>query len=133
LSESAFQSGECGEGLKESGETCIPCRLATEPLASDQVRARMAELPDGWLLEFLENGATRLKKRYKTRNFVQSLDWVNRMGSVAEALDHHPDIAFGWGWIEITLWTHKVNGLTDADFLLARKIESVLKDQDTVF
>jgi len=111
-----------------NGESCVPCRLAAAPLPKEKIRASLATLPGGWTLE---DEATRLKRRYSTRNFAQSLELVNRIGAEAESMDHHPDIAFGWGWVEVILWTHKVNGLTDADFVLARRIESIPRESSS--
>lgn len=108
-------------GFDDSSQTCIPCRLATAPLSEEEAKVRWAELPKGWQIE---NGAFRLKRCFRVQDFAQALQLVNRIGAVAEALNHHPDIAFGWGWVEVILWTHKVNGLTDADFVLARRIEA---------
>ncbi|HEY8563560.1 MAG TPA: 4a-hydroxytetrahydrobiopterin dehydratase [Pyrinomonadaceae bacterium] len=67
----------------------------------------------------------RLTKRFEFRNFAESLDFVNRVGAIAERFDHHPDIFFGWGYAEITLTTHDRGGITDFDFALAKEIESL--------
>ncbi len=64
-----------------------------------------------------------LSKVYKFKNFRETLDFVNRVGELAEAQAHHPDICFGWGKAEITIWTHKIDGLTESDFILAAKID----------
>ena len=64
-----------------------------------------------------------LRKEYKFKDFRAALAFVNEIGELAEAQGHHPDICFGWGHVEITIWTHKINGLTESDFILAAKIE----------
>jgi 4a-hydroxytetrahydrobiopterin dehydratase len=56
-------------------------------------------------------------------DFKRALDFVNRVGDVAESQGHHPDILLAWGKAEITLWTHKINGLTQSDFIMAAKID----------
>ena len=66
-----------------------------------------------------------LIKRFTFEDFQQALNFVNRVGAIAEAEDHHPDICFGWGRVEVTTWTHKVNGLTENDFILAAKIDEI--------
>ncbi len=66
-----------------------------------------------------------LKKRFKFANFVESLEFVNKVGEIAERHDHHPDITFGWGYAEIALTTHDRGGITDFDFAVAREIEAI--------
>ena len=66
-----------------------------------------------------------LKKRFEFKNFAQSLEFVNRVGAIAERLDHHPDIYFGWGYAEINLTTHDRGGITDFDFAVAKEIEEI--------
>jgi len=66
-----------------------------------------------------------LKKRFEFENFAQSLEFVNRVGAIAERLDHHPDIYFGWGYAEINLTTHDRGGITDFDFAVAKEIEKI--------
>ena len=66
-----------------------------------------------------------LKKRFEFENFAQSLEFVNRVGAIAERLDHHPDIYFGWGYAEINLTTHDRGGITDFDFAVAKEIEEI--------
>jgi 4a-hydroxytetrahydrobiopterin dehydratase len=66
-----------------------------------------------------------LKRRFEFKNFVGALEFVNRVGDVAEAADHHPDITFGWGYAEIALTTHDRGGITDADVALAKSIDKI--------
>ena len=66
-----------------------------------------------------------IKKRFTFQNFAEALDFVNRVGTLAEAADHHPDITFGWGYAEIALTTHDRGGVTDVDAALARQIEDI--------
>ena len=66
-----------------------------------------------------------LKKEYRFKNFKEALDLVNRVGELAEEQGHHPDICFGWGKVEVTIWTHKIDGLTESDFILAAKIDAL--------
>lgn len=75
---------------------------------------------EGWTAE-----DKQLKKRFSFDNFARSLDFVNRVGALAEAADHHPDITFGWGYAEIALTTHDRGGITDVDIALARKIADI--------
>jgi 4a-hydroxytetrahydrobiopterin dehydratase len=79
----------------------------------------MPELPAGW--EVVEGH--HLRRVYKFPDFKQALDFVNRVGAIAEAQGHHPDILLGWGKVEVTTYTHTANGLTDKDYLLATGID----------
>jgi 4a-hydroxytetrahydrobiopterin dehydratase len=75
---------------------------------------------DGWTAE-----DNQLKKRFSFGNFAQALDFVNRIGALAEAADHHPDVTFGWGYAEIALTTHDRGGITDVDVALAKQIDQI--------
>ena len=97
---------------------CVPCRGGVPPLAGEEITKLRSEL-DGW--EVVKEH--HLKKSYKFADFRQALQFVNRVGELAEEQGHHPDICFGWGQAEITIWTHKINGLTESDFILAAKID----------
>jgi len=85
-----------------------------------EIRAMLDELT-GWEVV----GEHHLRKAYKFENFRQTLDFVNSIGELAEGQGHHPDICFGWGNAEITIWTHKIDGLTESDFILAAKIDKL--------
>ena len=86
-------------------------------LNDDELRQALETL-NGWSVE-----NRQLKKRYSFENFAGALDFVNGVGALAEAADHHPDIAFGWGYVEIALTTHDRGGITDVDFALAKQID----------
>jgi 4a-hydroxytetrahydrobiopterin dehydratase len=97
---------------------CVPCRGGVPPLAGEEVR-KLVEQLDGWQVV----SDHHLQKTYSFKNFREALDFVNRIGELAEEQGHHPDICFGWGEAEITIWTHKIDGLTESDFVLAAKID----------
>lgn len=97
---------------------CVPCRGGVPPLKGEELNSLAAQLP-GWEVV----NEHHLRKHYEFKNFRESLDFVNRVGELAEDQGHHPDICFGWGKAEITIWTHKIDGLTESDFVLAAKIE----------
>ena len=99
---------------------CIPCRGGVPPLQGDELKALSAQLP-GW--EVINEH--HLQKTCKFKDFREALDFVNRVGELAEAQGHHPDICFGWGKAEISIWTHKIDGLTESDFVLAAKIDKL--------
>jgi len=93
--------------------------MKRELLGPDELSAAVANLPD-WSGE-----AGVLKRRYEFSNFAEALAFVNKVGELAEISDHHPDIAFGWGYAEITLTTHDRGGITDFDVNLAQRIEMI--------
>jgi len=97
---------------------CVPCRGGVPPLQGDEVK-RLAEQLDGW--DVIEEH--HLRKSFEFKDFRDALAFVNRVGELAEEQGHHPDISFGWGRAEITIWTHKIDGLTESDFILAAKID----------
>jgi 4a-hydroxytetrahydrobiopterin dehydratase len=99
---------------------CQRCDDGVPPLSAEEINPLLEQV-SGW--EVVENH--HLRKQFKFPDFSQALDFVNRVGAVAEAEDHHPDIFLSWGRAEIKIWTHKVNGLTENDFILAAKIDRV--------
>ncbi len=64
-----------------------------------------------------------LRRRFRFENFREALRFVNRVGELAEEQGHHPDVGFGWGYTEVTVWTHKIDGLTESDFIFAAKVD----------
>ncbi|MCC6955050.1 MAG: 4a-hydroxytetrahydrobiopterin dehydratase [Deltaproteobacteria bacterium] len=99
---------------------CVPCRGGVPPLAKTAADALLAKL-SGW--EIVNNH--HLTKSYEFPDFVQALEFVNRIGAVAEEQGHHPDIALSWGKVRTEIWTHKIDGLTESDFILADKIDQL--------
>jgi 4a-hydroxytetrahydrobiopterin dehydratase len=99
---------------------CVPCRGGIPPMPHDDIQRLLKEL-DRW--EAINNH--HLRKSYEFKNFSEALEFVNRVGKLAEDQGHHPDICFGWGKAEITIWTHKIDGLTESDFVLAAKIDQL--------
>jgi 4a-hydroxytetrahydrobiopterin dehydratase len=103
-----------------SSKQCVPCRGGVPALKGDEITPLLNQL-NGW--EVVEEH--HLMKTYRFANFRESLSFVNRVGELAEEQGHHPDICFGWGEAEIKIWTHKIKGLTESDFILAAKIDEV--------
>jgi 4a-hydroxytetrahydrobiopterin dehydratase len=66
-----------------------------------------------------------LRRRFPFKNFREALGFVNGVGGIAEEQGHHPDISFGWGYAEVTVWTHKIDGLTESDFIFAAKVDTL--------
>jgi len=88
-------------------------------LTSDEIDSELKKL-NGWL----SDGA-KLSRKFTFANFAEALAFVNRVGEIAEAADHHPDICFGWGYAEISTTTHDRGGVTDVDVALASKIDAL--------
>ena len=103
-----------------SARECVPCRGGVPPMKGEEIQDLLSQL-SGWEVV----GEHHLRKEYKFKNFRETLDFVNRVGELAEEQGHHPDICFGWGKAEITIWTHKIDGLTESDFILAAKIDNL--------
>jgi 4a-hydroxytetrahydrobiopterin dehydratase len=101
-------------------KTCVPCKGGVPPLKGDALNALKAQLPSWEVLD-----EHHLHKVFKFPDFKKALDFVNRAGAIAEEQAHHPDILLAWGKAEITVFTHKINGLTESDFVLAAKIDGV--------
>ena len=89
-------------------------------MAGEEIKKLLGQLA-GWETV----GEHHLRKQYKFKNFREALEFVNRVGELAEKQGHHPDVCFGWGQAEITIWTHKIDGLTESDFVLAAKIDKL--------
>ncbi len=110
------------EGL--AGKSCVPCRGGIPPLTEAQAGDMAARVP-GWSLA---EAATRLRRQFEFRNFVEAMKFVNRVADVAEGEGHHPDIAIHWNRVDLVLWTHKIGGLHENDFILAAKIDRLLEE-----
>jgi 4a-hydroxytetrahydrobiopterin dehydratase len=101
-----------------SSRSCVPCHGGVPRLEGEELAKFAGQVP-AW--EAVEEH--HLRRRYKFSNFRDALDFVNRVGAVAEDEGHHPDISFGWGYCDVTIYTHAIDGLSESDFILAAKIE----------
>ena len=102
-------------------ERCIPCGGAVPPLKGDVLAALGHELGGSWRVV----DEHHLEKEFRFRDFADALAFTNRIGALAEAEGHHPDIHLAWGRVRVTIWTHKIDGLTRSDFVLAAKIDGL--------
>jgi 4a-hydroxytetrahydrobiopterin dehydratase len=105
-----------------AAKTCIPCRGGVPPLQHEEIQNLLGQLGGDW--EAVEDH--HLKKDYAFKNFAEALAYTNRVGAMAEEQGHHPDIYLAWGKVGITIWTHKIDGLTESDFVFAAKCDAVL-------
>jgi 4a-hydroxytetrahydrobiopterin dehydratase len=102
-------------------KTCTPCRGGIPPLTREQAQIFDAQTPDWQLPE----GAHRIERSFRFRNFREALTFVHQIGELAEAEGHHPDISFGWGNATVSLQTKKIKGLHENDFIMATKIDRI--------
>lgn len=103
-----------------AAKTCVPCRGGVPPLKGEPLAALQRQLPQWRVVN-----EHRLTREFKFPDFRQALEFVNRVGAIAEEQGHHPNILLTWGRAEITIWTHKIDGLTESDFILAAKIDQL--------
>lgn len=107
---------------------CVPC-LGGEPTLTDQEIARLKpEAPDWDVIEV--EGVLRLERVFKFKNFVQALEFTNRVGELAEEQGHHPALLTEWGKVTVTWWTHKIRGLHRNDFIMAAKTNELYQRPD---
>jgi 4a-hydroxytetrahydrobiopterin dehydratase len=100
---------------------CVPCKGGVPPLDAAAVEALLGKLGGSW--RAVRNH--HLEKEFKFRNFREALAFVNRAGEIAEEEGHHPDMQLSWGKVRVEIWTHKIDGLTESDFVLAAKIDRI--------
>lgn len=105
-----------------SQKHCVPCTTASAPLKRSEFAPLALQVPAWQIVE-----DRRLHRELKLKDFAESLALANRIGAIAEAEGHHPDLLVRWGELIIDIWTHKVGGLTEADFVLAAKIDELSK------
>ena len=103
-----------------AAKTCIPCQGGVDPLKGSALKDLADQLTDWSVAD-----EHHLIKTYTFGNFVQALDFTNRVGDLAEEQNHHPDIHLSWGEVRVEIWTHKIDGLTESDFIFAAKCDSV--------
>jgi 4a-hydroxytetrahydrobiopterin dehydratase len=100
---------------------CVPCRGGVPPLKGDPLD-KMKSQVSGWQVV----NDHHLEKNYSFPDFKTALDFVNRVGEIAEQEGHHPDLYLSWGKVGVKIWTHKIDGLTESDFILAAKMDHLL-------
>ncbi|MDH8678985.1 4a-hydroxytetrahydrobiopterin dehydratase [Fusibacter bizertensis] len=104
-----------------SNEKCIPCMIDTPVLDGELLLEFFSELDEAWrLIEDIQ-----IEKTFKFKDFKTALDFVNKIGEIAESNGHHPDIELGWGRVKVSLMTHKIHGLSRNDFIVAAQIDEI--------
>ncbi len=102
-----------------SKKTCIPCKGGVPPLKGEKLDDLLEKLKNDWKI-IKEH---HLEKEYSFKNFKEALDFTIKVGELAENQGHHPDIFLAWGKVKLTIWTHKIDGLTESDFIFAAKAD----------
>jgi 4a-hydroxytetrahydrobiopterin dehydratase len=103
-----------------ASKTCVPCRGGVPRLTGEALHNLSHQLP-----EWHVHDEHHITREFRFSDFKTALAFVNRVGAVAEEQGHHPDILLTWGKVGITIWTHKIDGLTESDFILAAKIDQI--------
>ena len=103
---------------------CIPCRGGVLPFDISEIHKYLKKV-DGWNVKKNKDEIYFLEKNFKFKNFSESRKFTNKVGDIAETEQHHPDITFGWGYAKIQIFTHKIKGLVESDFILAAKIDNI--------
>ena len=105
-------------------KNCIPCQGGVLPFDISEIHKYLKKV-NGWDVKKSKDEYYFLEKDFKFKNFLESQKFVNKVGDLAEAQAHHPDIFFGWGYAKIKVFTHKIKGLVESDFILAAKIDKI--------
>lgn len=102
-------------------KNCVPCKGGVPALKGNDLARLAQQLAAGWRVV----NEHHLEREYKFENFRKALEFTNKVGELAEQQEHHPDIYLAWGKVKLTLWTHKINGLTESDFVFAAKVDEI--------
>ena len=103
---------------------CIPCEGGISALDIKEIHKYQKKV-DGWDVKFNSKKIFFLEKSFKFKNFLDSQNFINKVGKISEKEGHHPDILFGWGYAKISITTHAIEGLSENDFILATKIDFI--------
>ena len=103
---------------------CIPCEGGIPSFDLSEIHKYLKKV-DGWDVKSDDEKTYYLFKQFKFNNFLESQNFINKVGEIAEKEGHHPDILFGWGYAKIKIFTHAINGLHESDFVLAAKIDKI--------
>jgi 4a-hydroxytetrahydrobiopterin dehydratase len=105
-------------------KSCISCQDGVIPFDISEIHKYLKKI-NGWYVKKNKDEVYFLEKSFKFKNFSESQKFVNNLGNIAEAQGHHPDVMFGWGYAKIKIFTHKIKGLVESDFVLAAKIDKI--------
>ena len=103
---------------------CVPCEGGVAPLDVSEIHKYQKSV-DGWNILKNKKNIYFLEKKFVFKNFLESQNFINKVGEIAEKEGHHPDIWFGWGYAKIKIFTHAIKGLHESDFVLAAKVDRI--------
>jgi 4a-hydroxytetrahydrobiopterin dehydratase len=104
---------------------CVPCEGGIKPFDISEIHKYQKKV-DGWDVLKNQKNTFSLYKKFNSKNFLESQNFINKVGEISEIEGHHPDISFGWGYAEIKITTHAIEGLSENDFILAAKIDQLI-------
>ena len=107
-----------------SNKKCVPCEGGILPFDIREIHKYQKKV-DGWNVKEDKKKIFFLEKKFEFKNFLESQNFINKVGEISENENHHPDISFGWGYAKIIIMTHSIEGLSENDFILAAKIDQV--------
>ena len=107
-----------------ANKKCIPCEGGIPAFDIKEIHKYLKKV-DGWDVKKKEGETYFLEKKFTFQNFIESQKFINQVGDIAEKEGHHPDIIFGWGYAIVQIFTHKIKGLVESDFILASKIDKI--------
>ena len=108
-----------------ANKKCVPCEGGIPNFDITEIH-KYLKMVDGWKGEKDESNIYYLIKEFKFKNFIESQNFINKVGDIAEKEGHHPDIWFGWGYAKIKIFTHAIKGLHESDFILAAKVDKIV-------
>lgn len=111
------------DGSQLADRACVPCRGGVPPLATSDAERLLAELHRAWRVV----DGHHLSRAFDFEDFRSALAFVNRAGAISEEQGHHPEMTLGWGHVKVEIWTHKIDGLTESDFILAAKFDGLTR------
>ena len=123
--ENIFENTKFGFTMNDlANKKCIPCEGGIPSFDTTEIH-KYLKMVDGWKVKNDESNIFYLIKEFKFKNFSESQKFINKVGEIAEAEGHHPDIWFGWGYAKIKIFTHAIKGLHESDFILAAKVDKI--------
>ncbi len=114
---------------KLSNKTCIPCQGGVPILTPDEVDQYSGQIDSSWQVT---HSHTRLLKSVKTKDFSNAMTLAQKIGAMADEQWHHPELTIGFGHLEIEVWTHKINGLVESDFIFASKVDKIISEESSL-
>ena len=108
-----------------ANKKCVPCEGGIPKFDTTEIHKYLKKV-DGWDVKSDDDKVFYLIKEFKFKNFLESQNFVNKVGSIAEQESHHPDISFGWGYAKVKIFTHAIKGLHESDFILAAKVDKIV-------